>query len=119
MATHEGPRNHPKDRTGRMVSNQIQRRTSPVQASRQARSRHGSRNDERRAGQKDGKEHSQASRPGQLTDRPECPMETYLLVIGKTATGYSARCPDVPGCAAVGKTVEEVAENMKKALEFH
>ncbi len=45
--------------------------------------------------------------------------ETYLIVIGKTATGYSAHCPDVLGCAAVGKTVEEVMTNMKKALRFH
>jgi predicted RNase H-like HicB family nuclease len=46
-------------------------------------------------------------------------MDTYLLVIGRTATGYSAHCPDVPGCAAVGKTVEEVVANMKKALALH
>jgi hypothetical protein len=29
-------------------------------------------------------------------------MDMYLIVIGKTATGYSAHCPDVLGCAAVG-----------------
>jgi predicted RNase H-like HicB family nuclease len=46
-------------------------------------------------------------------------METYLIVIGKTSTGYSAHCPDVSGCAAVGKTVEKVVTNMKKALELH
>jgi len=45
-------------------------------------------------------------------------METYLVVIGRTATGYSAHCPDVLGCASVGKTVEQVVANMKKALEF-
>jgi predicted RNase H-like HicB family nuclease len=46
-------------------------------------------------------------------------MEVYLIVIGRTATGYSAHCPDVLGCATVGKTVEEVVANMKKALELH
>ncbi len=46
-------------------------------------------------------------------------METYLVVIGRTASGYSAHCPDVPGCAAVGKTVEKVVANMKAALELH
>lgn len=46
-------------------------------------------------------------------------METYLIVIGKTPTGYSAHCPDVLGCATVGKTVDEVVANMKEALEFH
>jgi predicted RNase H-like HicB family nuclease len=45
-------------------------------------------------------------------------MEAFLIVIGKTPTGYSAHCPDVLGCAAVGKTVEEVVANMKKAMEF-
>ncbi len=46
-------------------------------------------------------------------------METYLVVIGKTRTGYSAHCPDVLGCAAVGETVEKVVANMKKALKLH
>jgi predicted RNase H-like HicB family nuclease len=46
-------------------------------------------------------------------------MEVYLIVIGRTSTGYSAHCPNVLGCAAVGKTVEQVVANMKKALEFH
>jgi predicted RNase H-like HicB family nuclease len=46
-------------------------------------------------------------------------METYLIVISLTFTGYSAHCPDVLGCAAVGKTVEEVVANMKSALELH
>ena len=46
-------------------------------------------------------------------------MDLYLIVIGKTPSGYSAHCSDVPGCAAVGKTVEQVVATMKKALEFH
>jgi predicted RNase H-like HicB family nuclease len=46
-------------------------------------------------------------------------MQTYLVVIGKTETGYSAHCPDVQGCAAAGRTVEKVLANMKKALELH
>ncbi len=46
-------------------------------------------------------------------------MDAFLIVIGKTSTGYSAHCPDVLGCAAVGKTVEKVVANMKKALELH
>src|SRR6266446_7070831 len=46
-------------------------------------------------------------------------MEIYLILIGRTATGYSAHCPDVLGCASVGKTVEDVVANMKAALELH
>src|SRR5438552_2507146 len=46
-------------------------------------------------------------------------MATYLIVIGKTPTGYSVHSPDILGCAAVGKTVEEVLSNMRTALELH
>jgi predicted RNase H-like HicB family nuclease len=46
-------------------------------------------------------------------------MATYLIVIGKTSTGYSAHSPDILGCASVGKTIEEVVANMKKALGLH
>jgi predicted RNase H-like HicB family nuclease len=45
--------------------------------------------------------------------------ETYLIVIGRTSTGFSAHCPDVPGCATVGRTVEDIIINMKKALALH
>jgi predicted RNase H-like HicB family nuclease len=46
-------------------------------------------------------------------------MEVYLIVVGKTATGYSAHCPDVLGCVATGKTIEKTIANMKEALELH
>ncbi len=46
-------------------------------------------------------------------------VQTYLIVIGKTPTGYSAHCPDVQGCAAVGKSIEQVVANMRKALALH
>ncbi len=46
-------------------------------------------------------------------------METYLIVIGKTTTGYSAHCPDVLGCAAAGKSIEKVRVKMQEALELH
>jgi predicted RNase H-like HicB family nuclease len=46
-------------------------------------------------------------------------MAVYLIVIGRTPTGYSAHCPDVLGCAAARKTVEAVVVNMKEALELH
>jgi predicted RNase H-like HicB family nuclease len=46
-------------------------------------------------------------------------MGTFLIVIGRTSAGYSAHCPGILGCAAVGKTVEQVVANMKSALELH
>ncbi len=43
----------------------------------------------------------------------------FLVIIEKGAKNYSAYSPDVSGCAATGKSVEETLENMREALEFH
>jgi predicted RNase H-like HicB family nuclease len=46
-------------------------------------------------------------------------LKRYPLVIEPTGTGYSAFSPDVPGCAAVGDTVEETRQNFQDALAAH
>jgi predicted RNase H-like HicB family nuclease len=46
-------------------------------------------------------------------------MEKYLVVIEKTVNNYSAFSPDVIGCVATGKTVEQVVKNMREALLLH
>jgi predicted RNase H-like HicB family nuclease len=43
----------------------------------------------------------------------------YLVILEKTETGFSAFCPDLPGCAATGATREETERNMKDAIAFH
>jgi predicted RNase H-like HicB family nuclease len=43
----------------------------------------------------------------------------YLIVIEKSATGYPAYSPDLPGCASTGATLDETEANMKEAMEFH
>ena len=43
----------------------------------------------------------------------------YLIVIEKTATGFSAYSPDLPGCVSTGATEEETERNMREAIEFH
>ena len=43
----------------------------------------------------------------------------YAIVIEKAENNYSAYAPDVPGCAAVGDTLEEVQQEMREGLEFH
>ncbi|RMG44834.1 MAG: type II toxin-antitoxin system HicB family antitoxin [Candidatus Dadabacteria bacterium] len=43
----------------------------------------------------------------------------YLIVIEETKSGYSAYCPDLPGCVATGDSQEEVEASMKEAIEFH
>lgn len=46
-------------------------------------------------------------------------MFKYTIVIEKANGNYSAYCPDLPGCIATGATVEETANKMKAAIEFH
>jgi len=46
-------------------------------------------------------------------------MKKYLVVIEEASTGYSAYSPELEGCAATGRTREEVEKNMQKAIEFH
>jgi predicted RNase H-like HicB family nuclease len=46
-------------------------------------------------------------------------MEKYLVVIEKAKGNYSAFSPDVWGCVATGKTVEETVLQMKEALQLH
>jgi predicted RNase H-like HicB family nuclease len=42
----------------------------------------------------------------------------YMVLFEKTADGWSAYLPDVPGCTTTGATVDEVLVNMKEALEL-
>jgi predicted RNase H-like HicB family nuclease len=46
-------------------------------------------------------------------------MKKYLIILEKTETGYSAYSPDINGCIATGKTVEDTEKNMQEAIEFH
>jgi len=43
----------------------------------------------------------------------------YLIVIEKTATGFSAYSPDLDGCVATGSTKQEVEQSIREAIEFH
>ena len=46
-------------------------------------------------------------------------MYRILIIIEKAERNYSAYCPDLPGCVATGRTREQTAKNMHKALEMH
>jgi predicted RNase H-like HicB family nuclease len=46
-------------------------------------------------------------------------MSQYVIVIDDAGSNFSAHAPDVPGCIATGRTVDEVVENMREALAFH
>lgn len=43
----------------------------------------------------------------------------YAIVIERADGNFSAFAPDLPGCAAVGDTRDEVLESMREAIEFH
>ena len=45
--------------------------------------------------------------------------EHYLVIIEKGAKNFSAYSPDIPGCIATGKTVEDTVRNMREAIDFH
>jgi len=46
-------------------------------------------------------------------------MEKYLVVIEKGENNYSAFSPDVWGCVATGKNVEDTLLQVKEALQIH
>ena len=46
-------------------------------------------------------------------------MYRFLIIIEQGSHNYSAYAPDLPGCIATGKTLDEVQKNMKEAIELH
>ena len=46
-------------------------------------------------------------------------MKRFLIVIEKANGNYSAYSPDLPGCVATGKTVEQTEGNMYQAIRMH
>lgn len=43
----------------------------------------------------------------------------YLIVYEKSNRGWGAHAPDLPGLGAAGKTLDEVKELIREAIEFH
>ena len=43
----------------------------------------------------------------------------YAMIIETGERNYSAYLPDLPGCVATGKSVEEVRKRMREAIELH
>jgi len=43
----------------------------------------------------------------------------YAVVFEKSATGYGAYVPDLPGCIATGKTLAVTRRRMAEALAIH
>lgn len=43
----------------------------------------------------------------------------YMVVIEEGSASFGAYVPDLPGCIAVGESVEEVLQLIHEAIEFH
>jgi predicted RNase H-like HicB family nuclease len=43
----------------------------------------------------------------------------YAMIIEPDERNYSAYLPDLPGCVATGKTIDELRKNMAEAIELH
>jgi len=46
-------------------------------------------------------------------------MKRYLIVIEKAEGNWGAFAPDLPGCVALGDTVEETVKLMREAMDMH
>lgn len=43
----------------------------------------------------------------------------YLVIYERSADGFSAYVPDLPGCTSAGETRDEIEENIVEAIKFH
>jgi predicted RNase H-like HicB family nuclease len=43
----------------------------------------------------------------------------YAVVIEGEEGSYSAWSPELPGCVATGRTLDEVKQRMREAIQFH
>ena len=43
----------------------------------------------------------------------------YAVIIEKGPASYGAYVPDLPGCVAVGATLDEAEKLIREAIEFH
>ena len=43
----------------------------------------------------------------------------YLVVVEQGESSYGAYVPDLPGCAAVGETEEEVLRLVREGIDIH
>ena len=43
----------------------------------------------------------------------------YLVIYEKSATGWGAYVPDLPGLGVAGTTLDEVKQLVREAIDFH
>ena len=43
----------------------------------------------------------------------------FLIIVEHDGHGFSAHCPDLPGCVAAADTLDETLRLMREAIPFH
>lgn len=46
-------------------------------------------------------------------------MKEYVVIYEQGEHNWGAIVPDLPGCASIGDTLEQVQENVKEAIEIY
>ena len=46
-------------------------------------------------------------------------MRRYMVVVERGESSWGAHVPDLPGCVAVGRTLEATRRLIREAIEFH
>jgi predicted RNase H-like HicB family nuclease len=98
-----------------MVSSKPGRKPPAVQASGKARKSDRSRASGPGRTAKNAEQHPEAG----AASTAKTTLKRYLVVVEKANGNYGAHAPDLPGCGALGDTVEETLQNMKRAIEMH
>jgi predicted RNase H-like HicB family nuclease len=51
---------------------------------------------------------------------PDTDAPSYLIVIERAADGgFGAWAPDLPGCVALGDSIEDAERQLREAIAFH
>jgi len=98
-----------------MVSGKPRRKPPAVQAPNKTRESDRGRASGPGRAAEDAEQHLEAS----AAPTAKTTLKRYLVVIEKANGNYGAHAPDLPGCGALGNTVEETLQNMKRAIEMH
>src|SRR4029079_14683829 len=87
----------------------------------QARSRYDCGSPQRRIGPRHIEQCAQTGETEEVGEerREGVTMYRFLIIIEKANGNFSAYPPDLPGCAATGKTRQQATRNMHSAIEMH
>jgi predicted RNase H-like HicB family nuclease len=98
-----------------MVSSRAGRKSPAVQAPDKAGKGDRGRASGTKGATDDAEQHSKAG----AAEAQKTVIKKFLVIVEKANGNYGAHAPDLPGCGALGGTVEETLRNMKRAMQMH